>query len=371
MELAGVSMALGAFMIGVLLSTSPYADQVKAAAGPTREVLLAVFFIAIGMAIDLQELAAMRSQLVVYLPLLLVIKFAVLAGLALAFRLGARAAFLAGMLMMPFDEIGYVILASAHSHGILSASGYALGLAMISFSFIVSPPLINVGYRLADRMRREPQDLDTRSAVTADQVVVAGYGYVGQAICAMLDRARIPYTAFEVDPEHLARSWRAGRDVHYGDLGDPHLLSAIDIRRARLVIVTTMRHDLATRMIGAMRQFYPQVPIMTAVQFLAERDALRRIGAEHVVALVPEGVLAFGRAVLDRLGVAADRTDSIASALRSRDYAELRATPETDTTARSAPDGADARFASTVAPKSVWDRLRGALGGRGRSVAPP
>ena len=262
----------------------------------------------------------------------------------------------------------YVILASAHSHGVLSASGYALGLAMISFSFIVSPPLINVGYRLADRMRRAPPDLDTRSGVTANQVVVAGYGYVGRAICEMLDRAQIPYTAFEVDPELLTRS---GRDVHYGDLGDPYLLSAIDIRRARLVIVTTMRHDLAKRMIGAMRQFYPQVPIMTAVQFLAERDALRRIGAEHVVALVPEGVLAFGRSVLGRLDVAADRTESIASALRSNDYAELRAVPETDTTARSAPDGADARFASTVAPKSVWDRLRGALRGRGRSVAPP
>ncbi len=230
--------------------------------------------------------------------------------LALAFRLGPRAAFLAGLLMMPFDEIGYVILASAHSYGLLPADRrYALGLAMISFSFIVSPPLINLGYRLADRMRRAPKGPDTKSVDAANHVVVAGYGYVGQAICTILERAKIPYTAFEVDPEDLARAWRSGRDVHYGDLGDPELLSAINIGRARLAIVTTTRHDLAKRMIGALRQFYPSVPIMTAVQFLTERDALRRMGAKDVAALVPGGVLAFGRAVLRRLGLPADQVE--------------------------------------------------------------
>jgi hypothetical protein len=95
----------------------------------------------VGMGIGLHEVAAMLSQLAVYLPLMLIIKFVVLGVLALALRLGPRAAFLAGLLMMPFDEIGYVILASAHSYGLLPANGYALGLAMISFSFVVSPPL--------------------------------------------------------------------------------------------------------------------------------------------------------------------------------------------------------------------------------------
>jgi len=361
MEFAGVSMALGAFMIGVLLSTSPYADQVKAAAAPAREVLLAVFFIAIGMAIGLHELAAMRSQLALYLPLMLIIKFAVLGILALAFRLGRRAAFLAGLLMMPFDEIGYLILASAHSYDLLPADHYALGLAMISFSFIVSPPLINFGYRLADRMRRASKGPDTKSVDAANHVVVAGYGYVGQAICTMLERAKIPYTAFEVDPEHLTRASRSGRDVHYGDLGDPILLNAINIGRARLAIVLTTRHDLAKRMIDAMRQFYPSVPVVTAVQFLAERDALRRFGAKDVAALVPEGVLAFGRAVLGRLGLPADRVESIANEVSSNDYAALRSAPEAETTAPSAPNEADAaQSASTAAPKSVWHRLRGA-----------
>src|SRR5262249_32350306 len=117
MENVGISMALGAFMIGVLLSTSVYAEQVKAAVTPAKQLLLAIFFIAIGMAIDLKQLAELKVELLLYLPGLLLIKATVLFFLARAFGLGLRAAILTGLLMMPFDEIAYVILASASAGG--------------------------------------------------------------------------------------------------------------------------------------------------------------------------------------------------------------------------------------------------------------
>ena len=326
LEAVGISMALGAFMIGVLLSTSLYAEQVKAAVGPAKQLLLALFFISIGMAIDLRQLAEIKADLLLYLPSLLLIKFVVLLALARLFRIGWRSAILTGVLMMPFDEIGYVILANANANNLLSQRDYAVGLSVISLSFIVSPVLINLVYRLSDRLgnHRDSAQKELATGSNENSVVVAGYGYVGRAICTVLDHAQISYRAFELDPENLAKADKSKHKVHYGDVTDPTMMETIAIAGARLVIVTASPYDAARRMIGNLRQFYPHVPAMTAVQFLAQRDELRRMGATDVVALSPEGALSFGRSVLDRLGIAANETEAIISALRSKDYAVLR-----------------------------------------------
>jgi glutathione-regulated potassium-efflux system protein KefB len=302
LDAAGVSIALGAFMIGATLAKSVYADQVKAAVAPARQLLLALFFISIGMSIDLRQLAALKADLLLYLPGLLLVKFAVVLAVARLW-LGPRAAFLSALLMIPFDEIAYVILASANAHGLLSARHYALGLGVISLSFMVSPVLIDLGYRLAARLWTARAARAPEPAARVDGIVVTGYGYVGRVIA------------------------RSGHNVHYGDITDPAMMASVGLAGARLVIVTTSGYDATRRLIGSLRQFYPDVPAMTAVQYLAQRDELRRMGATQVVALTPEGALSFGRSVLGRLGVAAAQRDAIVDVLTSDDYAVLRGAP--------------------------------------------
>jgi len=274
----------------------------------------------------LRQLAQIKADLLLYLPSLLLIKFVVLLALARLFRIGWRSAILTGVLMMPFDEIGYVILANANANDLLSRRDYAVGLSVISLSFIVSPLLINLAYRLSDRLgnHRGSAQKELATGSNENSVVVAGYGYVGRAICTVLDHAQISYRAFELDPENLAKADKSKHNVHYGDVTDPTMMETIAIARARLVIVTASPYDAARRMIGNLRQFYPHVPVMTAVQFLAQRDELRQMGATDVVALSPEGALSFGRSVLDRLGIAVNETEAIISALKSKDYAVLR-----------------------------------------------
>jgi CPA2 family monovalent cation:H+ antiporter-2 len=162
------------------------------------------------------------------------------------------------------------------------------------------------------------------TAVTEGSVVVAGAGYIGRAICGMLERAHVSYAAFELNPEYIAKAKQAKQNVHYGDITDPRMMDAVAIAHARLVIVTMSLYDPSKRMIGNLRQFYPHVPVMAAVQYLAQRDELRQMGTKDVVALAPEGMLSFGRSVLDRLGIAVNETEAIISALRSKDYAVLR-----------------------------------------------
>ena len=326
MEEVGISMALGAFMIGVLLSTTVYVEEVKAAVTPARRFLLAVFFIAIGMAIDPRQLFELKTDLLLYLPALLAIKFVVLFLLARLFRFPLRQAILTGLLMMPFDEIGYVILASANSNGLLNARDYTLGLSVISLSFVVSPMLINLGYKLSERLKdREPESAQqTLSPTEPGSVVVAGYAYVGRTICAMLEQARIRYTAYEVDPDWLAIAEKMGHNVRYGDLGNSEMMGAIAIDRARLVIASNGAHVSTRRMIDHLRQFYASVPVIVAVPYLAQRDEIRHTVGTEVFALIPEGALSFGRRVLDRLGVQPSQTEVILDSLKIDDYAAHR-----------------------------------------------
>jgi voltage-gated potassium channel Kch len=259
----------------------------------------------------------------------LLIKFVVLFPLARFFGLGLRAAVLTGLLMMPFDEIAYVILASANANGLLRPRDYTVGLTVISLSFVLSPVLINLGYKLAGRLRGRRVGVPHGPKLTED-VVVAGYGYVGRAICALLERARVPYTAFELDTKYLADAEKTKHNVRYGDLTDPELMEAVAISRARLVVVAMSTYGSTRKMIGNLGHFYPHVPVMTAVQYLAQRDELRQMGATHVVALAPEGTLSFGRSVLECVGIPVDQSDAMVNALKSRDYAALRGVGDHD-----------------------------------------
>jgi glutathione-regulated potassium-efflux system ancillary protein KefC len=324
MSKAGVSMALGAFMIGVLLSTTAFAEQVKAAATPTKQILLGLFFIAIGMDIDLRAVATLGSKLLLLMPLLFAIKFIVVFGLVRAIGVEARKAMLAGMLLMPFDEIAYVIFANAKANGLLSPESYAIGLTMISLSFAVSPILINLAYDLSGFLRGTKEADHRGIAALREPAVVVGYGPPGRALCFMLERAQIAYIVFETDLTLLREAGKWRHNVQYGDISDPRMMGAVAIDRAKAVIVTTSSSETARRLIANLRHFYPSTKVLAAVPSLSQRDDLRRLGASEVMALLPEGTLSFGRLVLASLGCSAEQAGGIISSLQTNDYAALR-----------------------------------------------
>ena len=338
MDTVGLSHALGAFMVGMILSTSMFADQIKASVSSIKGLLLRVFFIAIGMSINLQEVIAFGGPLLHYLPTLFVIKIALVIALALGFRLGLRTSVLVGLLLAPFDEIAFIIFSSAHKSGLLTDQGYTLGLITISFSFVVSPVLINFGYKLADRFTPEPQPdlpLEALSGVIHQHVIVVGYSYVGRVICMMLERTSIPYIAFELSLDRLAEAKKWQHKVHYGDVTNPAMMGALAISNARAVIVTTRDYAAVKRITGTLRHFYPSVTVMAAVPYIFQRDELRNIGAAQVVALTPEGTLSFGRSILGELGTKPDDIETIIGSLRADDYASVRDVGGTLTTTPS------------------------------------
>jgi Kef-type K+ transport system membrane component KefB len=321
----GVSMALGAFLMGMALSGCLFVEQVKAAVAPAKSLLLGLFFITVGMAIEWREVAAFGPLFLVVLMGLLAIKFAVVFGLSRLFGLGRRPALLTGLLLMPFDEVGYVIFNSAHANHLIEGRAYALYLSFISASFILTPLLINLGYRLTASWDRSGAGLRPGpfQGTTDGQVVVAGYSFWGRGICQMLEAARVPYIAFDIDLERLRVGEKSRHNVHYGDVTDPTMMGAVAIASARAVVVTTSTFDESKRMIDNLRRFYPAVPVLAAVQLLVQRDELRRMGAKQVVALWPESTLSFGRSVLLAVGVPGPQADAVVAELKADDYRAL------------------------------------------------
>ena len=323
LDTLGVSMALGAFMLGVNLSSSVYVDQLKVAVDPAKSLLLGLFFITIGMALDWREVLAAGPRPMLILVALLVVKFGVVLGLGLVTRFGWRASILAGALLMPFDEVGYVILGSARSSGLIQPRPFALSLTFISVSFLLSPLLINLAYRLTQRLRAVAAAARL-AAAAGGRVVVAGYGAGGRGVCLMLEAAKIPFLAVDNDLDRLRLARKLGHEVRYGDLSDPALLATLGVERARAVIISVPEFPTARRLADCLCRFHAAVPLLVAVQTLGQQEQMRQLGVGHVVALSLEGTLRFSRLVLGTLGVAEGTTGSIIAAMEADDYAAMR-----------------------------------------------
>jgi glutathione-regulated potassium-efflux system ancillary protein KefC len=323
MDWAGASAAMGAFLMGLMLSRSVFAAQIRAVTDPAKQLLLALFFISIGMAIDPAGLFAMKGALAVFLPAIFAAKVATVYAVARAWKLPPPDALMAALLLMPLDEIAYVIFAGAHDAGLLDAGDYALSLSVLSLSFVVSPLLINLGYRLTARTAHGPADRAGPATTQPGPVIVVGCGALGEIVCSVLERASIAYACYDDDIDRVATARVRGHAVTYGRLEEPAALPSFGIPDARLLVVAPEAHAYAKHVIALVREFQPKVPIVSASGSLAERDELRALGVTGYALLAP-GALRLGEELLRTLGVEAIRARDIIAALGQDDYALLR-----------------------------------------------
>jgi Kef-type K+ transport system membrane component KefB len=320
---AGASAAGGAFVMGLALANSVFASQIKAVVAPARQLLVALFFISIGMAIDPRQTVSMAGALLLYVPAIFVVKVAVGYAVARGAGLATRDAAIVSLLLMPLDEIAFVIFAGARDAGLIDARGHALSLAVLSASFLLAPLAIEAGYRLASRRGTAPDAPLEAPAVNA-AVLLVGYGQIGRMLCTALEHAGIGYRCIDDDLDNVARGAKRGHSVTYGRIDTPSSLWAFGANRARLVVVAAESFPYAASVVERLREFQPDVPATAGVLFLAQRDKLRALGCDRAFAVTPEGGLDYAGQVLRSLGTDERRTASIVDALRRDDYGELR-----------------------------------------------
>lgn len=333
MDHAGMSMALGAFLMGMMLSTSRYSLQIEATMEPHKGLLMSLFFVAVGMSVDVGALAGQPLQFALHVLAIIVIKIVVLYLLCLLFATGRSTALRVAFLLAQGGEFGFVVFGAAKALGVIGDLVFATSVAVISLTMLLTPVLVKLGDRLANRRTDEAGGVHERFRLSADdeqaaRVVIAGYGRVGHTVGTLLAHNGIPYIAFDNDATLVAQWRSAGHPVFYGNIDDPGLFANSARENADLVVLTIDDRRAALRAATLIRARLPDVTIIARARDLATCDALLRTGVNQAYPETLEASLRLGAESLEILGIPSWQTDLLLRGVRGSDYALVRAGPE-------------------------------------------
>ncbi|MEN8177827.1 MAG: cation:proton antiporter [Pseudomonadota bacterium] len=328
MHQAGLSMALGAFIMGMLLSGSRYNMQVRAHIEPYKGLLMSLFFVAVGMSIDLGELAERPLEFAGHTAVLIGIKLAVLFPLALAFGYTRGDSVRITFLLAQAGEFGFVLFGSAVVLQVIDEATFIMAIAVISLSMLTTPLLVRFGDSLARRLesrRNESEGLPIDELEESErQVLIGGYGRMGHTIATLLQASGIPFVAFDTNPERVKVGRADGQPVLYGDISDPELLAAAHAERASLVVITIDHGATALRAVTHFRNAYPQIPVIARARDLEASYHLLQAGATQAFPEAVEASLRLGAEALQMVGAPADNVELLMQGVRSRGYELVR-----------------------------------------------
>jgi glutathione-regulated potassium-efflux system ancillary protein KefC len=326
---AGLSMALGAFLMGMLLSGSRFSLQIQAHVEPFKGLLLSLFFVAVGMSIDIGAIMAHPLEFAVRVAAILGIKILVLLGLCLAFGLARSVALRVTFLLAQSGEFGFVLFGSAKALGVISDLTFAISVGVISVSMLLTPLLVRLGERLAPRAdTREagagrPSD-ELQGMPPGVRVIIGGYGRVGHTVAILLHGSGVPFIAFDTDPARVAQGQKDGFRVYYGDISDPQLLVAAHAEQVELIVVTVDDVSTALRAVSHIRTGYLHLPVIVRARDLMSGGLLVRAGATLALPETLEASMRLGAAALEALGLTSDDVEQLLRSARREDYALIR-----------------------------------------------
>jgi len=324
-EHAGLSMTLGAFLIGMLLSASDYRYQIEATIAPFKDTLMGLFFIAVGMSIDVGALLSDWSTLISHVPTILILKVVVLIGLTLAFGIGRQAAVRSGFLMSQFGEFAFVLFGAAAVAGVLSPHQLTLGMLVVALSMILTPLMVKLGGELAVRLGTVSVVEEAEPSADLDRhVVVIGYEEGGQLICLMLERANVPYVTFDRNINRVQEGKQSGRNVHFGDINSPVTQQAAGLGRADAVYVTLRDMEQAKAVAVTLKRLYPLLDVYVRVRTLKDQDELIAKGIKHAGTGYIESTLVRGSMLLKGIGIPEADVQELIKDFQRDDYALIR-----------------------------------------------
>jgi CPA2 family monovalent cation:H+ antiporter-2 len=331
-EMAGLSLALGAFIAGMLISETEFKHQVETDIRPFHDVLLGLFFISIGMLLD-WRLVLQRWPLVFLLLIVPTLLKAALVTL-LARGLGAQpgVALRSGLYLAQAGEFGFVLLTLAQANNLVPAALLNPILASMVLSMLATPLIVNYSNRIvmklvANEWLQQSLQMTTiaRRSINSNQhVIICGYGRCGQNLARMLEREGIPYIALDLDPDRVRQAGAAGDSVVFGDCGRLQALMAAGLARASAVVVTYLDEAAAIKLLGHTRAHAPQVPVIVRTQDDHSLEKLQEAGATEVVPEALEGSLMLASHALALVGVPMRRVIRIVQDQRDARYNLLR-----------------------------------------------
>lgn len=304
--LVGLSMALGAFIAGLLLAETEYRHEVEVTIEPFKGLLLGLFFVSVGTSLDLQVLAQRPLAILALTAGLILAKAAVTFGAALPFGLRRREAVEAALLLAGGGEFAFVIISAATAAGVVApALGESVQVAA-TLSMIAIPGLAALGTSIGRRSPPEAlaaEPADVNAAEGPARVLVVGYGRVGKLVGEMLRRHEIPWVAAERDPKLVEAGRRNGEAIFYGDASRPEFLRRCGLEQAPALVVTMDSPEGVEAVVGAAHEMRADLTIVARARDARQAQRLYELGATDAVPETVEASLQLSEAVLVEIGV--------------------------------------------------------------------
>ncbi|MEM8694473.1 MAG: cation:proton antiporter [Pseudomonadota bacterium] len=310
---AGLSMALGAFLAGLLFAGTEYRHQIASDIEPFKGLLLGLFFISVGMSLDVLAVWDNIGWVLLSVVGLLVLKGAIIYTLARIWRLPRDVAAETAVLMSQGGEFAFVVIAAAMSYALLDPEIAQFMLMVVIVTMFLTPLLAIAARRLGRTLRERDASLAKDDGPMEDghPVIIGGFGRVGKMLAQLLDEQRIAYVAIDNDPELVAQERAAGASVFFGDASQPDLLEHLGIERASAFATTMDQPGSAEHVIKAVHEAWPHVPIMARARDAAHAHHLQTHGAQSAVPETVEASLELCEQVLTGIGFPDDAARTI------------------------------------------------------------
>nr|WP_018062052.1 cation:proton antiporter [Caulobacter sp. UNC279MFTsu5.1] len=306
-SLSGLSMALGAFVAGILLAETEYRHEVEVKIEPFKGLLLSLFFVSLGIRLDLSLLVASPAFVLAVAAGLIGVKGVMVMGMGRLFGLSSRAAIEAALTLAAGGEFAFVILDNAMGAGVVSGQVGQAVLVAATLTMFLIPLLAGIGGRLAKRaavpVSEAPEIPEHQGEEPQGRVLVVGYGRVGRLVGDMLDRHDLPWIAIDRDPGFVQQGRRNGHQVYFGDASRVELLERCGLDYARAVVVTMDSPDAAEAVVATARGHRPDLTIVARARDARHAARLYELGATDAVPETIEASLQLSEAVLVDIGV--------------------------------------------------------------------
>ena len=348
---AGLTLAVGAFLAGLVVSDSDFGHQAMADVAPFRDAFNALFFVSVGMLFDGRILLARPGAVAAGLALVLFGKAVVASIPPLLLGYGPRVAAVVGISLAQIGEFAFVLLAQGRAANLVSADVYQVALAATIISMAATPFLFLLGHAVGDRLAGlrfgQPRDLATAPQAAArlpeeGHILIFGFGHMGETLSRVLARAKVPFRVLDLNPERVRKGRARAVPIEYGDTTSASVLRHAGVERARAAVVLLSDPRATRRTLSLCRSLAPGIFLLARTRYLAEIPELSALGADEVVAEEFETSLEISGRTLRRLGFPLPWVES-----------------ETDEIRRTREDA----FRRFRAPDVAAERLEEALGG--------
>lgn len=360
-----LSMALGAFLAGLMLNETEFRHQIETDIRPFKDILLGLFFITVGALLNLSEIKENWLLILLILIVLIVVKALIIA--LLAYYLGGtnkKSSFRTGVVLSQGGELGFLILTQAIDYKMIDPQQQAIMISSIVLSIVFAPILIrynkdiaNFFFKAKEPLSAEdykPQQLMEHSAELSNHVIICGYGRVGQILSRFLDQEKIPSLALDLDPTRVKHSTLAGENVFFGDSTRPDTLAAAGLARARMLVISFSDEHNALEVVKHVRALRLDLPVFVRTKDDANLEKFQEAGATEVVPELLEGSLMLASHLLLTLGVPASKIMYKIRNVHSNRYQFLQGFFEGNEAINMLEDGASrlSLHAVTVLPNS-------------------